>query len=281
LNIKTVGIFIRPKSVDLKTLYLKVKSCLQKYGVEVLCDLESAKITQEKGFDFNYVCEKSDILISIGGDGTLIATARKSILHQKPILGISAGRLGFLNTIEADECESFISKIFKNDFRIDSRASLEVSYTKDSKEKIFYAINDIVIIKNSIKSMINVDAYANDEKIDSYYGDGVILATPTGSTAYNLSANGAILYPFLDAFILNPICSHSLSKRSIVLPKAFEVKLIVSDNATVVLDGQDDIYLQKNENVVVKISPLYAKMIHKKENTYFKTLRDKLNWGLS
>ena len=272
---KKVGIFIRPGSHNLREVYLQVKEAFVKQGIEAICEKESSILVNEKGLPFDEVCYLSDVLVSIGGDGTLISLTRESLKYQKPILGISAGRLGFLTDVKPHECEDFVCQMINNKVRIDKRATLEVSY----KDKIFYAINDIVISKKLMKSMITVNVYTDDEQIDSYFGDGVIFSTPTGSTAYNLSANGPILYPFLDAFVITPVCSHSLNSRPLVLPKEFEVTCEINGDGIVILDGQNDISLKGEEFIKIKISSTWANMIHRFDKNYFKILNNKLNWG--
>jgi len=270
-----VGIFIRPNSNHLQEAYKQVKDAFLKYNIEVICEKESAKLVNEKGISFDELCKQADILISLGGDGTLISLSRESLKYQKPILGISAGNLGFLTDIKPDECEDFVSKMINKEVRIDKRATLEAIY----KDETFYAVNDIVISKNMIKTMITVDVHTDDEKIDSYFGDGVIFSTPTGSTAYNLSANGPILYPFLDAFVITPICSHSLNARPLVVPKELEITCKVSEDGIVILDGQNDIYLNSGDSLKIKVSSIKANIIHRLEKNYFKILNNKLNWG--
>jgi len=270
-----VGIFIRPNSNHLQEAYKQVKDAFLKYNIEVICEKESAKLVNEKGISFDELCKQADILISLGGDGTLISLSRESLKYQKPILGISAGNLGFLTDIKPDECEDFVSKMINKEVRIDKRATLEATY----KDETFYAVNDIVISKNMIKTMITVDVHTDDEKIDSYFGDGVIFSTPTGSTAYNLSANGPILYPFLDAFVITPICSHSLNARPLVVPKELEITCKVSEDGIVILDGQNDIYLNSGDSLKIKVSSIKANIIHRLEKNYFKILNNKLNWG--
>lgn len=272
---KQVGIFIRPNTNTIQDIYLKVKKAFLSQNIKVICEEKSAKLVGEEGMSFDKLCEISDILVSIGGDGTLISLARESLKYQKPILGISAGRLGFLTDIQPDECEDFIIKMINNQTRIDRRATLEVLHNG----KKSYAVNDIVMLKNLIKSMITIDVYTNAEKINSYFGDGVIFSTPTGSTAYNLSANGPILYPFLDAFIVTPICPHSLNARPLVLPTEFEITCKANEDSTIVLDGQNDICLKANELIKIQVSSLETKMIHRQEKNYFDILNKKLDWG--
>ncbi len=272
---KKIGIFIRPNSDNLQEVYEKVKNSFLQKDIEVICEKESAKLVGEKGLDFDTLCKQSDVLISIGGDGTLISLTRESLKYQKPILGISAGRLGFLTDVKPEECENFVDKMISGEIRLDKRTTLEATY----KGEKFYAVNDIVISKTMIKSMITIDVSTNDEKIDSYFGDGVIFSTPTGSTAYNLSANGPILYPFLNAFVITPVCSHSLNARPLVMPKEFEVICKVNENGIVILDGQNDIYLDAGESIKIKISSIQANIIHRLEKNYFNILNNKLNWG--
>ena len=276
---KQVAIFLRPKTKNIKEVYKKIEQSFLKYDIKTVCDKESAKYLNENGLEFDKLCKSSDILVSIGGDGTLISLMRKSLKYKKPILGISAGSLGFLIDIQPDECDDFISQIINNNYRIDERSVLEVSYQDKNIIKTVYGVNDIVIAKSKIRSMLKVEAYTNEELIDSYYGDGLILSTPTGSTAYNLSSGGPILYPFLNAFIITPICSHALNKRSLVLPKEFELRCKVNEDAIIIVDGQKEIILKANDYIKVKIPSLKINMIHRLEKNYFKILNNKLNWG--
>ena len=230
--------------------------------------------------------EKSDILISVGGDGTLLSLSRRSYRYNKPILGINAGNLGFLTDVKLDEIEEFIDKIFQGKYRIDHRMVLDVTLISKISNKSLIAFNDIVLSRPSIEGMVNVDAYITSQKsrmtkkhLNRYYGDGVIVSTPTGSTAYNLSAGGPIVYPLTEAIIVTPICPHSLTERPLVLPADFEISFESEDETIIVVDGQDIYNLKFFDAICIKIASKGVRMIHRMERNYFDVLKQKLHWG--
>ena len=286
-SIKTVGLVVRPDSKHLKPYYDTLKSALAKYDVPLLIAQNSADtLGLEGGIPRNDMFEQSDILVAFGGDGTLLSLARRSYHHDKPILGINAGNLGFLTDIQLDEIESFVDKLFSGDYRIDHRMVLEVELHSATGTKNLIALNDVVLSRPSIDGMINVDAYvtsknASMEKkhLNRYRGDGLIISTPTGSTAYNLSAGGPIIFPLTEALILTPICPHSLTERPMVLPADFNVSFESDDETIIVVDGQDIYNLKFFDSISIKIASRATRMIHREERNYFDVLKQKLNWG--
>ncbi len=286
-TIKTVGLVIRPDSKHLLPYYHTLKSALDKYNVPLLIAQNSAEtIGVEGGIPREEMFEKSDLLIAFGGDGTLLSLSRRSYHHDKPILGINAGNLGFLTDIQLDEIESFIDKIFAGEYRIDHRMVLEVELHAATGTKNLIAFNDVVLSRPSIEGMINVDAYLTSsdagmeqKHLNRYRGDGLIISTPTGSTAYNLSAGGPIVFPLTEALILTPICPHSLTERPMVLPADFEVAFKSKDETIIVVDGQDIYNLKFFDSIKVKIASRSVRMIHRLERNYFDVLKQKLNWG--
>ncbi len=281
--LNTVGIVLRPDTPELKTYYYKVRSLFERYGIKCFIDTDSAKMIDEEdgAEEFYALCIKSDLLVSIGGDGTLIAVVRKSFGFNKPILGINMGRLGFLTDIQKDEIETFIHKLMKKDYRIDKRMLIEAEITGPKKKKILNALNDVVVTRKQLAKMVSITASINKEPLNTYFGDGLIISTPTGSTAYNISCGGPIVYPFSQIFIITPICPHSLTQRPLVLPATFEMDLKINDkeNGVVVLDGQDVIEITPQDTLTVRIAKEEAHLIHKHERDYFKILREKFSWG--
>ena len=287
-TIKTVGLVVRPDSKHLKPYYETLKAALAKYDISLLIAHNSAKTLglDEEGMNRNEMFEKSDILIAFGGDGTLLSLARRSYHHDKPILGIHAGNLGFLTDIQLSEIESFIDKILKGEYRIDHRMVLDVTLHAKCGDKQIIALNDVVLSRPSIEGMINVDAYVTSESasmqekhLNRYRGDGLIISTPTGSTAYNLSAGGPIIFPLTEALILTPICPHSLTERPMVLPADFRVSFKSDDEIIIVVDGQDTYNLKSFDSLSIKIASRPTRMIHREERNYFDVLKQKLNWG--
>ena len=279
-QIKCVGLVIKPNDTELATHYKKIKDVLLKYNVSLIVESKSAKLLGCESVSFKKMCQRSDFLIALGGDGTLISLCRNSFEYEKPILGVYAGNLGFLTDIKFEEIENFIDKIFIDDYRIDTRMMLEVSlYVKGKVQKIV-AFNDIVFSRPKLSGMANIEAYIDNEHINSYYGDGLIVSTPTGSTAYNVSAGGPVVYPLTKALILTPVCPHSLTQRPLVLPVNFEVEFKSCDSDTVIIvDGQDTYNMGDFDYVSIKIADNGAKLIHRIDRNYFEVLKEKLHWG--
>lgn len=279
-SIKRVGILLRPSSPELRTLYERTKKIFEAYDVEVLLDSMSAQMIGLEGVDFDVLCQKCDALVTLGGDGTLISAVRRSHHVDIPILGIHAGKLGFLADIDPEELEDFIEDIVNGNYRIDKRLMLEAEMqTKNGSKKLF-AFNDVVITRPTISKMIHLDAFTENKLFNTYYGDGLIMATPTGSTAYNLSSGGPVLYPLTPAFIMTPICPHSLTQRPVVLPGNLEISLKTHDEQAVVsIDGQEMHEFNSEDVIKIKVSSQTAKLIHRVEHNYFDVLKEKLNWG--
>ena len=276
-NIKSAGIILRPSSPELKEIYLKIKELFEKADIEIFLEDNSALMISLKGIPLDELCSKVDFLISVGGDGTLLSVVRKSYKYDKPVLGINLGTLGFLTDISMEQLPSFIKDLKNNIYKIDNRMMVEGSINLNK----FVAFNDIVISRKSISSMIKISAKIDGKHFNSYDGDGVIVSTPTGSTAYNLSVGGPIVHPLTDAFIVTPVAPHSLTQRPLVMPAEFEIEFKIIDNqgAVVIVDGQDIYEVEQNQSIKVKIASKKAKMIHRVQRNYFEVLNEKLRWG--
>lgn len=274
---KVAGIILKPSSPELKDVYLKIKQLLDNSDIESYIELNSANMIGLKGFNLDELCEKSDFLISVGGDGTLLSVVRRSFKFEKPVLGINLGTLGFLTDISMEQLEEFLIDFKNGIYKIDKRMMIEGSVNLNK----FVAFNDIVISRKSISSMIKIDANIDNKPFNSYYGDGVIISTPTGSTAYNLSVGGPIVYPLTDAFIITPIAPHSLTQRPLVMPADFEIEFTIADNqgAVVIVDGQDIYEVEQNQSIKIKIASKKAKMLHREKRNFFEVLNEKLAWG--
>ncbi|WP_419769115.1 MAG: NAD(+)/NADH kinase [Candidatus Marinarcus sp.] len=276
--VKTAGIILKPNSPEIKKTYTQIKECFLEANIDVLLEVNSAQmIGEEQGYDFKALCTQADFLVSVGGDGTLISVVRRSFQFDVPVLGIHLGTLGFLTDIMPEELPNFLAKLKKGIYRIDHRMMIKGSANINN----FVAFNDIVITRKSISSMLRVDAKINGKLFNSYYGDGLIISTPTGSTAYNLSAGGPVVFPLTDAFIVTPVAPHSLTQRPLVLPADFEIEFHVTDSlgAVVIVDGQDIYEIDENESVKIEIASKKAKLIHRQERNYFEVLNKKLQWG--
>ncbi|MDR2342046.1 MAG: NAD(+)/NADH kinase [Campylobacteraceae bacterium] len=277
-DFKTIGLILR-KETNLKSEYKKLKEIFAKYNAQIVLEKNSAESIGEKSdFSIQKLCECSDLLISLGGDGTLLWTARESFKYQLPILGVHAGNLGFLISFGLNELEEFAPKLYSKAYRIDERRLLDVTLKKGKKKAKSVAFNEVVFSRAKISSMARIEAYANGEYFNLYFGDGVILSTPSGSTAYNLSCGGPIVLPQAKAMILTPICPHSLTQRPLVFDD-YEITLKSKDNTVVIVDGQEFYDMSEYDEVSVKYAKKSVKLIRKIEQSHFKILKEKLSWG--
>jgi NAD+ kinase len=279
-KIKIVGFVLRPDSLDILSLYQEISKKFEDKGMEVLLDSESADMIGVEGLEFKEMCKKVDLLVSLGGDGTLLGLVRKSYGFDKPVLGINAGNLGFLADIPIECVDDMIDRLIVGNYRIDNRMMIEgyIEHDKGKRDE-FYAFNDVVITRPSIAHMIKLDAFIDNDWFNTYRGDGLIISTPTGSTAYNLSLGGPIVYPLSKVFIMTPVAPHSLTQRPLVVPIDFTINLTSPDKLIVMIDGQDDYTLNIGDKLVIKGAAMSAKLLHKNEHSYFKVLKEKLSWG--
>ncbi|MDQ7045106.1 MAG: NAD(+)/NADH kinase [Sulfurimonas sp.] len=278
--IKKVGVIIRPSTPELKSSFFELKKIFNTHGIEVYIDSISAGMIDIMGMEFDLLCQQCDTLVTLGGDGTLISTVRRSFDYGIPIFGVYAGSLGFLADVSMDELDEFAQKLASGDYRIDERSVLEATAIKNDVSMKIHAFNDIVFTRPSISNMIHVETLVDNKAFNTYYGDGVIVSTPTGSTAYNLSAGGPVLFPLTKVFTLTPICPHSLTQRPVVLPGEFSIEMKTQDaKALIIIDGQDMHEFEKGDSIHIKLSDNFARLIHRNEFNYFEVLKEKLGWG--
>lgn len=280
-KISTAGFTIKPNDSSLKDVYLEMKTIFESKNIKVLLSKSSAEMIGEDGIDFETMCKESDFLVSLGGDGTLLSLVRKSYKYKKPVLGINAGNLGFLADISIDSVDGFLDDLLCGKYTIDERMMIEGYIRSAHRTKInFFAFNDVVLTRPTISKMVKIDALIDGNWFNTYRGDGLIVSTPTGSTAYNLAVGGPVMYPLTKAFVMTPISAHSLTQRPLVVPGDFTIDLTSSEEKMIlIVDGQDDYSLSAGDTVVIKGARRGAKMIHGLNKTYFDILREKLHWG--
>jgi NAD+ kinase len=279
-GIKKVGIVLRPSSPELKESYYKLEKIFSKYNIEIILESISGGMIGVMGMEFDILCQKVDFLVTLGGDGTLISTVRRSFKYDIPVLGVYAGTLGFLADINLNELEHFIAEMLEGRYRVDERSILEAKFKENNQEITLYAFNDIVLTRPSVSNMIHIETLVDSKAFNTYYGDGIIVSTPTGSTAYNLSAGGPVLFPLTDVFALTPICPHSLTQRPVVLPGKFSIEMkSPKDRALIIIDGQDKHELESKESIHIQLAQKRVKLIHREAFNYFDVLKEKLNWG--
>ncbi|XPV69232.1 MAG: NAD(+)/NADH kinase [Halarcobacter sp.] len=276
-NCKRAGIILKPDSPEIKKDYEKIKNCFETFSIEVVLEKNSATMINEDGLLLSDLCKEVDLLVSIGGDGTLLSVVRNSFEFDLPILGIHMGTLGFLTDIVYEELPTFLKDLKNNQYRIDNRMLVECRVN----DKCFVAFNDLVISRKTVSSMIKIRAKIDGSSFNTYYGDGVIISTPTGSTAYNLSVGGPIVFPLTEAFIITPVAPHSLTQRPLVMPADIEIEFKIKDEqgAVLLIDGQDTFEVENNDIIKVTIARKKAKLIHRTKRDFFKVLNEKLRWG--
>jgi len=280
LTINSVGVVLRPSTPELKDTFYQLKAIFEKHGIDVILDNISGSMIDVMGQDFDIMCQSSDMLVTLGGDGTLISAVRRSYKYKIPVLGVHAGKLGFLADFDIDELNDFIPRLKSGEFRIDKRAMLQASICSKGEEKKVVAFNDIVLTRPSISKMIHLETYVDGRSFNTYYGDGIIVSTPTGSTAYNLSCGGPVVFPLTQVFAVTPISPHSLTQRPVVLPGQYVIEVKTPDkSALVVVDGQDMYEFGEEDTITINLAKESARLIHRQEFNYFEVLKEKLSWG--
>lgn len=222
-----------------------------------------------------------DVALSVGGDGTFLRTAARVNKQDIPILGINIGRLGFLADISSNEIEDALDELFKNYYRIEERTLLRLYTENHSFQGYNYALNEIAVLKRDTSSMITIHTFLDDEYLTSYQADGLVIATPTGSTAYSMSVNGPIILPKSSNVVLSPVAPHSLNVRPLVIPDSYTIKLRVesrNEYFLIALDGRSEIFPAGIELKISK-ADYTAKVVKRYNHTFYQTLREKLMWG--
>lgn len=225
---------------------------------------------------------EADLAISIGGDGTFLRTAASIGKKDIPILGINTGRLGFLADITDKDIDQALSDMLAGRYRVELRSRLHLTTQEKSFQGLNYALNEVAILKQDTASMITVNAYINDEFLSTYEADGLIIATPTGSTAYSLSVGGPIMSPTASGFILTAVAPHSLSSRPLIVDDNCTITLDIcsrSDNYLVSLDGRSEI-LPVGTRLIITKAEAPLRLVKRVGHTFYGTLRDKLKWGI-
>ena len=229
--------------------------------------------------------QQIDLILPMGGDGTIISAIRRSKDHSIPILGVNLGDIGFLAEVEPDQVEKALNMVFEGHYAIEERILLEGWIEKRSggEPSRFTAMNDVLINRHMMASLIEMGVYINGHLIDSFLGDGLIICTPTGSTAYNLSAGGPIVAPTARNLVITPLCVHSLNVRSIVTSENDVIMVCLADGkndgqypSLISIDGQKNIWLESGDKIVLRRSSRTARIIKVTEHTFYQTLKKKI-----
>jgi len=282
--VRKVGIFSKPHSQAAMELVPELLRWLTQRGIEARLDNETAHYAgMPAGLDRARVPEGCDLAVVLGGDGTLLSAARAVGNRAIPLLAVNLGGLGFLTSIAMKDLFPELERALAGSREVMRRKMLHVSLLRDGALIAEYqALNDVVIAKSAIARIVDLEAWAGDSFICEYKADGLIISTPTGSTAYSLSAGGPIVYPTVNAICLTPICPHMLTNRPLIVPSEMPIRIVSKasdEDAYLTVDGQVGIPLEGGDAVECSIADFDVLLIRTPDKTFFDVLRQKLKWG--
>jgi NAD+ kinase len=284
-DIRTVGIISKPNAPAGERVVPEILDLLNKRGVEVRMDNVTAEYAGQPGAGLprDEVADCCDLMIVLGGDGTLLAAARALHGREIPLFAVNLGGLGFLTAITVDEIRPGLERAFRGEHRIGIRRILRCEVLRGSRKVAEHeALNDVVITKASLARIIDLDAYVDSHFVAAYKADGLIICTPTGSTAYSLSAGGPIIFPSVEALCITPICPHMLTNRPVIVQDTSIINIrnqAADGDAFLTIDGQVGEPLQNGDRVVASRSEHVLRLIRPPKSMYFDVLRQKLKWG--
>ena len=280
---KKIGIICKTGIAEPSEILKGLLPWLRQKNCEAYVDIETASRLNIEGFSRSEIPSLVDIIVVLGGDGTMLSVCRLVGDKGIPILGVNIGGLGFLTEVQKDELYEFFENVLAGECPIEERIML-TTYVHRNNERIaeYIVMNDVVVNKGALARIIDLETYINRAYVTTFKADGLIVSTPTGSTAYALSAGGPILYPTLSSIVLAPICPHTLTNRPIVLPDDVIIEIILrsqTEDVFLTLDGQVGFPLKLNDIVEVRKSPFKTKLLTPCKKDYFQILRTKLKWG--
>lgn len=278
------GIIANLQKPDVKELVPEVIRWLQQKGLSFWVEQELASNLNLKKVNVTpaeELCERCSMVLSFGGDGTILSSARLVGKAGIPILGVKIGGMGFLAEVTPEDLFTNLEAILQGDYRIVERMALEARLLKKDSHN-FFALNDIVLDKGAVSRVIRIRTFIDEDFLNTYIGDGLIISSPTGSTAYSLAAGGPILLPTMDALIISPICPHTLGARPVVIPGDKVVRTRVEYGPQKVMfsaDGQIRKELQEGDEVEIRRAPYRIKLVSRPDRSFYDVLRAKLHWG--
>jgi NAD+ kinase len=281
---KTIGILTKPKFPDVKSILKDLVTWLRDRKLEPLFDSTTAALLGEPATaQKSQIAARSDMVLVLGGDGTMLDAARLVSERAVPILGVNMGGLGFLTEVSLEQLYPALEKVLAHEFSLDERLMLRASIHRHGEDVARATVlNDVVVSKGTLARMIALQVTVDGQFVTSLRGDGVIVSTPTGSTAYSLSSGGPIMHPSVQALIITPICPHTLTHRPLLIPgnASVEVTLISRDEgAMTTFDGQVVVSMTQGDTVTIRASDHRTQLIRFPDRTYYEVLRKKLKWG--
>jgi NAD+ kinase len=283
--IKKVGIIANIAKESSPDYVIRFREWLMKQGLEIYFEEEIAKkVSENTGLGMNKLASQTDLLVVFGGDGTLLRTARAVKEFNIPIVGINLGGFGYLTEINLNEMYSAFEVILSGNYQTETRMMLDVKLSPGNETAtVGTVLNDVVINRGNLSRIVQLETTVDDRYLTTFKADGLIISTPTGSTAYSLSAGGPIVFPQQDSIIINPICPHTLTNRPIILPEGSTVKVVLwtkERGATLTLDGQVSFTLRSGDLMTIKKSQYVTTLVSSPHRDYLEILRTKLGWGM-
>ncbi|HET7841261.1 MAG TPA: NAD(+)/NADH kinase [Terriglobia bacterium] len=285
MQVKRIGIVSKPRKAEVRDVVLPLLDWLRAHSIEAYIDKETGSILEDhtRCLTRNDMPSQVDLVVVLGGDGTLLAAARALNRKPVPLLAVNLGGLGFLTAITREELFSTLEGVLEGNYRSEKRVQIEGELIRaDEVISSFLALNDVVVNKGAISRILDFELRADGKLISNYKSDGLIVATPTGSTAYSLAAGGPIVAPSVAAFVITPICAHTLTNRPVVLPDSATIELVVKaqrEAAYLTVDGQMGITAHSEDIVRMKKAASVVEIIQPQKRDYFAILREKLKWG--
>ncbi len=286
---RNIGIIANPIKPESGSGVRRIVKKLSEYSVKLFTDEETCRLTGDgcrqkvRVVDRLVLPDKVDVILVLGGDGTFLTVAKLVDKRPVPLLGINFGTLGFLTEIPLDEIEESLERLLRGEFVVENRPVIRVKVLRRNGHiSIYRCVNEVAIKRDTLARIIEIEVKADGDYVTTFRGDGVIIATPTGSTAYSLSANGPILMPTLSAMLLTPICPHTLTLRPLVLEGRICLTARLktkSETVMVIFDGQEGIELREGDVIEITRSPYDLLILRDPRKSYYQTLREKLKWG--
>ena len=282
--ITNIGIFLNPQKEKVFELVPDLTEFFAERGKNVLIDDLAGDRMNVSGtiLSREEICRESDLILSLGGDGTILASARMVGARCVPILGVNVGTLGFLTEVTEDNLYPSLERLVKGEFRIEERGVLRIDFLSGAAISTNYALNDVIVTRSTTSRIFEIDTYVSDQYLSTYFADGLIISTPTGSTAYSLSAGGPIVHPSLNAIILTPICPHTLGARPVIISDGEVVKIRVKsghEDIIINVDGQSGINFNLEDTLLIRKGEFPIRLVKIDPISFFHILRTKFHWG--
>jgi len=290
MPLRSIGIISKPRKTALEPILPSLLAWLKQRGIRAMLDEETASTLNSTGGATDVAVlprsdlpAKSDLILVLGGDGTLLAAARHAHGREVPILAVNLGSLGFLTAVTVGELYDSLEEIINGKHQVEYRKMLRIHVVRRGEiVESYHALNDAVLNKGAISRMLDFEAYVDGQFLTLIKADGVIVSTPTGSTAYSLAAGGPIVHPSVEAFLVTPICPHTLTNRPVLVPDSSRVEIVLKTEAESVyltVDGQVGLELHHEDRVVCELSPSRIGLVRPSYKGFFEVLRTKLRWG--